>query len=112
MKQAERHEAAVFPPGTLWARVQTATRRALDSGALQPIPTDFEHLEDGGIRFLVRILRHLARKPRAEASARTWLASLARKHPPRLPQPLGPIPSCRTIRRCTSPMPRPRTSAC
>jgi ATP adenylyltransferase len=69
MKQAERHEAAVFPPGTLWARVQTATRRALDSGALQPIPTDFEHLEDGGIRFLVRILRHLARKPRAEAPA-------------------------------------------
>jgi ATP adenylyltransferase len=36
---------------------------------LQPIPTDFEHLEDGGIRFLVRILRHLARKPRAEAPA-------------------------------------------
>ena len=69
MNQTEQHAATVFAPGTLWARVQTATQRALDSGALQPIPTDFEHLEDGGIRFLVRILRQLARKPRAEASA-------------------------------------------
>ncbi len=67
MNQAERHEAAVFVPGTLWARVQTASQRALDSGALQPIPTDFEYVEDGGIRFLIRILRHLARKPRLEA---------------------------------------------
>jgi sulfate adenylyltransferase (ADP) / ATP adenylyltransferase len=67
MNQTEQHEAAVFAPGTLWARVQTATQRALNSGAMQPIPTDFEHLEDGGIRFLVRILRHLARKPRAVA---------------------------------------------
>ena len=62
-----QRQAAIFAPGTLWARVQTASQRALDSGALQPIPTDFEYVEDGGIRFLIRILRHLARKPRLEA---------------------------------------------
>jgi ATP adenylyltransferase len=61
---AKQHEPAIFVPGTLWARVQTVSERALQSGVLQPIPTDFEHVADGGIRFLVRIVRHLARKPR------------------------------------------------
>ncbi len=60
-------QAVVFAPGTLWTRVQNASQQALDSGDLQPIPTDFEHVQDGGIRFLIRILRHLARKPGAEA---------------------------------------------
>ena len=63
MDSAAKGEAADFVPGTLWSRVQVATRRALRSGALQPIPTDVLYLSDGGIRFLVRIVRHLARKP-------------------------------------------------
>ncbi len=37
----------------------------LHSGALQPIPTEFQYVEDGGIRFLVRIVQRLARKPRS-----------------------------------------------
>lgn len=68
MSRIEQREAAVFAPGTLWARAQTATQRALDSGSLQSIATDFEHMEDGGARFLVRTLRQLACKPRQEAS--------------------------------------------
>jgi sulfate adenylyltransferase (ADP) / ATP adenylyltransferase len=68
MNLVEQYEAAIFSPGTLWARVQMAARRALDSGDLQPILTDFEHVEDGDIRFLVRIIRHLARKPCQEVS--------------------------------------------
>jgi ATP adenylyltransferase len=69
----------VFAPGTLWTRVQSATERALHCGALQPIPTDFLHLPDGGIRFLVRTVRHLARKP--IASRREAAATVARLNP-------------------------------
>lgn len=79
MEFAENHEPAGFAPGTLRARVQAATERALHRGALQPIPTDFLHLPDGGIRFLVRIVRHLARKPaRPHPDA---VASAARPNP-------------------------------
>jgi len=57
-------QPACFLPGTLWDRLLAATQRAWQSGALQPIPTDFQYLEDGGIRFLVRLVRRLAGKPR------------------------------------------------
>lgn len=61
-------ESSPFPPGTLWDKLREVTRQALRSGALQPIPTDFQYLEDGGIRFLVRLVRQLARKPRPSSS--------------------------------------------
>jgi ATP adenylyltransferase len=48
--------------GTLWSLILEATRRALDSGALQSIPTEYELVEDGGIHFIVRVVRALARK--------------------------------------------------
>lgn len=35
---------------------------ALATGALHPIPTDYEFIEDRGVRFFVRILSNLARK--------------------------------------------------
>jgi ATP adenylyltransferase len=44
--------------------VLAVTQRALRVGALQPIPTEFEFLEDHGMQFLVRIVSRLARKPR------------------------------------------------
>jgi ATP adenylyltransferase len=53
-----------FVPGSLWSRLVAATGRALACGALQPIPTEPAFLEDGGIRFVVRIISQLARKPR------------------------------------------------
>jgi len=79
MDTVAQPEGTSFAPGTLWTRVQATTERALACGALQPIPTDSEYLDDGGIRFLVRILRHLAGKPR-RASAGAPLAA-ARPNP-------------------------------
>lgn len=49
--------------------VEQATRRALASGALQPIETETILLEDGGVRFIVRAVSSLARKSEARSSA-------------------------------------------
>jgi ATP adenylyltransferase len=48
--------------------VEAATKRALASGALQPLQTKSQRIEDGGVRFIVRVLSSLARK---QAAART-----------------------------------------
>jgi len=46
----------------LWPKIQTQTQYALASGALQPIETRYQFLEQAGMRFLVRILANLVRK--------------------------------------------------
>lgn len=48
--------------GTLWNRMLERNEHALNCGALQPIPTEYEFVEQDGIRFLVRVLSSLARK--------------------------------------------------
>lgn len=48
--------------GSLFARIGEVSARAIAAGALQPIPTGFEFVEDGGVRFFVRVLANLARK--------------------------------------------------
>jgi ATP adenylyltransferase len=58
--------------GTLWPALRARTEHALRCGALEPIATDYEELEEAGIRFVVRVLAHLERKVRAGfAQART-----------------------------------------
>jgi sulfate adenylyltransferase (ADP) / ATP adenylyltransferase len=52
--------------GRLWSRALAQTSYALQTGALQPIPTQFELIEQGGIQFLVRTLDSLARKAAAQ----------------------------------------------
>jgi sulfate adenylyltransferase (ADP) / ATP adenylyltransferase len=52
----------VLQPGTLLPGLRTCTQSALASGALQPILTDEEVIEDGGVRFLVRVVSTLRRK--------------------------------------------------
>ena len=52
-------------PGTLWERVKERTDHALDCGALQPISTECEIVEQAGIGFLVRVLSSLAPKEEA-----------------------------------------------
>ncbi|MGF1569660.1 MAG: DUF4922 domain-containing protein [Nodosilinea sp.] len=52
-------------PGLLWDKIQQQTRHALACEALQPIATEHEFIEQGGMRFLVRILANLARKQSA-----------------------------------------------
>ncbi|MDA0265388.1 MAG: phosphorylase [Cyanobacteria bacterium] len=61
---------ADLTPGTLWEQLQHRTATALACGALQPIPTEFTVLEDGGIHFLVRIVKNLVRKETATAQQR------------------------------------------
>ncbi len=53
-------------PGELWDLATARTQQALACGALQPIPTESEWIEQGGIRFLVRILTNIARKEAAD----------------------------------------------
>jgi len=49
-------------PGTLATALDGAARRALAAGAMEPIETEEEQVEDGGVRFLVRRVSSLARK--------------------------------------------------
>lgn len=55
----------------LWKRLVEQTEYALKCGALQSIATNYEFVEQGGIRFLVRILANLIRKDAAKAPAKT-----------------------------------------
>lgn len=51
------------------ATLEEATRRALASGSLRPIETRTILLDDGGVRFVVRIVTSLARKDDARDGA-------------------------------------------
>jgi ATP adenylyltransferase len=52
----------MFNKGTLRETIEKTSANALAAGALLPIPTNYEFVEDGGVRFFVRILSTLARK--------------------------------------------------
>lgn len=52
----------MLQPGTLWEKLITQTQYALQTGALQSIPTEYEFIEQNGINFVVRTLANLARK--------------------------------------------------
>ncbi|MDB9374190.1 ATP adenylyltransferase family protein [Nodularia sphaerocarpa] len=56
----------LLKPGTLWKNIKKQTENALQCGALLSIPTDFEFVEQNGIKFLVRILSNLTRKDTAK----------------------------------------------
>lgn len=55
----------LLKPGTLWDQVTRRTERAIERGAIHPIPTEYKFVEDGGVRFFVRILSSLALKEEA-----------------------------------------------
>ncbi|HTG00317.1 MAG TPA: DUF4922 domain-containing protein [Nitrospirota bacterium] len=54
-----------FEKGTLWDCIVRTTEHAVRTGALIPIPTDHAFVEEGGIRFFVRVLASLSRKDEA-----------------------------------------------
>ena len=58
-----------FEPGTLWACARAVAERARASGAQLSIPTERHEIEAGGVRFVVRVLTHLARKHAAKDAA-------------------------------------------
>jgi sulfate adenylyltransferase (ADP) / ATP adenylyltransferase len=49
-------------PGVLWPSIKQQTQLALECNALQPIPTVYGWLEQGEMRFLVRVLANIQRK--------------------------------------------------
>jgi sulfate adenylyltransferase (ADP) / ATP adenylyltransferase len=53
-------------PGDLWSKIQRQSQHALACGALQPIETRYEFFEEGGMRFLVRVLANLVRKEKSD----------------------------------------------
>jgi len=48
--------------GTLWQNVLQVTERALSDGSLHPIHTEYELIEECGIRFVIRIVSSLKLK--------------------------------------------------
>ena len=56
-----------FEQGALWQRLCERTEHALACGALHPIRAALHWIEDGGVRFLVRMLSSVARKDLALA---------------------------------------------
>ncbi len=61
-------------------RIQSVTANALRDGALAPIETRVERIEDQGIRWIVRVVERLGKKPNVQANA-------ARKSPWLPPEP-------------------------
>ncbi|MFZ5906790.1 MAG: ATP adenylyltransferase family protein [Nitrospirota bacterium] len=47
---------------TLWKTILETSEKALHRGAQFPIPTEYEFIEDAGVRFFVRIISSLERK--------------------------------------------------
>jgi sulfate adenylyltransferase (ADP) / ATP adenylyltransferase len=57
-----RKTGILFRKGTLRGSVTKASEHAVAVGALLPIPTGYEFIQDCGVGFFVRILANLARK--------------------------------------------------
>ena len=70
--------------GTLWQKIVATTDAAIISGALLPVPTDHRVIEEGRIRYLVRVLARLRRKDEAR-KAQDKAAAAGRKFNPFLP---------------------------
>lgn len=51
---------------TLWKSLVETTEKALRTGAQLPVPTAWDFIEDGGVRFFVRIIDALQRKHQAK----------------------------------------------
>ncbi len=76
-----------FQPGALRAALAERTRQALAYGAMKPIETAEEVVEDGGVRFVVRVLSSLARKAEARWRAERQGASAPPADPFLPPEP-------------------------
>ncbi|MBK1988794.1 phosphorylase [Sphaerospermopsis aphanizomenoides BCCUSP55] len=75
----------LLAPGTLWTKVKQTTEHALKCGALKSIPTEFEFVEQDGIKFLVRILSNLNRKQAAKEKQEKQTAATGKEFNPFLP---------------------------
>lgn len=67
MTQPDRPISA--QPETLPQQVRRVTARALATSALRPIPTTLHHVDDGGVRFVVRMLAGHNAKPQPDPAS-------------------------------------------
>lgn len=65
-EEAIKRGKLLLKPGTLWESLTNRTQQAVQCGALLSIPTEYEFVEQNGVRFLVRILSNLNRKYQAK----------------------------------------------
>ena len=84
-KKENTRETLRLKSGTLWAKVTDRTEQALRCGALQPIPTECEFIEQDGVNFLVRILPNLARKEEAKKQQDKATSTSGKEFNPFLP---------------------------
>jgi len=61
--------------GSLWGKIVRTTEEALRAGSQLPVPTDYEFIEDAGIRFFVRVLSSLRHKDKDLQKQRELSAS-------------------------------------
>jgi len=73
-----------FPAGSLAGSIASVTAKALASGAMLPIATGCEFIDDGGVRFLVRVLTNRQRKS-AQRAAEERSAAVGKPVNPFLP---------------------------
>ncbi|WP_019499251.1 ATP adenylyltransferase family protein [Pseudanabaena sp. PCC 6802] len=78
-------ENLLLKPGTLWTKLVERSDRAHQCGALLSIPTEFEFVEQDGVRFMVRILANLARKDEAKQAQDRLTSAGDRSFNPFLP---------------------------
>ncbi|MEO3706175.1 ATP adenylyltransferase family protein [Trichormus azollae] len=75
----------LLEPGTLWTKIKQTTEHALKCGALKSIPTEFELVEQDGVKFLVRILSKLNYKEAAKEKQDKQTAVTGKEFNPFLP---------------------------
>jgi ATP adenylyltransferase len=75
----------LLQPSTLWDSVKKQTNYALECGALLSIPTEFEFVEQDGVKFLVRILSNLVRKNTTKKQQDKQTQSTGKEFNPFLP---------------------------
>jgi ATP adenylyltransferase len=74
-----------FKPGTLWNAIVERSASARRAGALQPIGTNLERIEEGGIRFVVAVRAALHRKKLALDERKKAAGSAGGRFNPFLP---------------------------
>ncbi len=67
----DSRQTIFFERGTLQDSLAAATEHALSIGALVPVPTGYDFIEDGGVRFFVRILKSLVLKDQEKTKSAT-----------------------------------------
>jgi ATP adenylyltransferase len=78
-------EKILLKPTCLWTSIKQTTEKAIQCGALQSIPTEFEFVEQGKVNFLVRILSNLNHKIAAKEKQEKQAATTGKEFNPFLP---------------------------